>query len=176
MAFDQLELAAVAAPARPSPRAVPTLAQRLNAELRDAHPLAIIAAAVEVYGDRLALVSSFGAESAVLLHMVAEINPNTPILFLNTGKLFGETLRYRDRLQDELGLGDVRSLAPTKEARETLDPTREYREARAYGPPPGYYAAQPPAYYYARPHRPRWYWRHGYAPSAAPIPPPPPPG
>ena len=52
-----------------------------------------------------AVVSSFGAESAVLLHMVAQIDPATPILFLNTGKLFGETLRYRDRLQDELGLG-----------------------------------------------------------------------
>src|SRR6185503_13075416 len=53
-----------------------------------------------------------GAESAVLLHMVAGVDPNTPILFLNTGKLFGETLRYRDRLQDELGLGDIRTLGP----------------------------------------------------------------
>ncbi len=52
---------------------------------------------------------------------------------------------------------------------------REYRQARYYGPPPGYYAAPPPPAYYARPHRPRWYWRHGYAPSAAPMPPPPPP-
>ena len=46
----------------------------------------------------------------MLLQLVAEIDPNTPILFLNTGKLFGETLRYRDRLQDVLGLGDVRCL------------------------------------------------------------------
>jgi phosphoadenosine phosphosulfate reductase len=76
----------------------------------------------EEFPGRTAVVSSFGAESAVLLHMVAAIDPNTPILFLNTGKLFGETLRYRDRLQDVLGLGDVRSLAPTKEARDTLDP------------------------------------------------------
>ena len=66
---------------------------------------------------QIALVSSFGAESAVLLKLVADIDPNTPILFLNTGKLFGETLRYRDRLQDILGLGDVRSLAPSLEAR-----------------------------------------------------------
>ena len=62
---------------------------------------------------KTAVVSSFGAESAVLLHLVAQIDPNTPILFLNTGKLFGETLRYRDRLQDTLGLGDLRSIAPT---------------------------------------------------------------
>jgi hypothetical protein len=54
---------------------------------------------------------------------------------------------------------------------------RDYhREARYYGPPPGAYAAPPPGYYYDRPHRPRWYYRHGYAPYAAPVPPPPPPG
>jgi phosphoadenosine phosphosulfate reductase len=67
-------------------------------------------------------VSSFGAESAVLLHMVVNIDPATPILFLNTGKLFGETLRYRDRLQDELGLGDIRSLAPNPSDRFRSDP------------------------------------------------------
>jgi phosphoadenosine phosphosulfate reductase len=76
----------------------------------------------EEFAGKTAVVSSFGAESAVLLHMVAAIEPATPILFLNTGKLFGETLRYRDRLQDELGLADVRSLAPTREARDALDP------------------------------------------------------
>ena len=70
---------------------------------------------------RTAVVSSFGAESAVLLHLVAQINPDTPILFLNTGKLFGETLRYRDRLQDALGLGDVRSLSPSLDARQAAE-------------------------------------------------------
>lgn len=70
---------------------------------------------------RTAVVSSFGAESAVLLHMVAAIDPAAPILFLNTGKLFGETLRYRDRLQDALGLTDIRSLSPGLEARSKLD-------------------------------------------------------
>ena len=88
---------------------------------RDAHGILELALREEFPG-KTAVVSSFGAESAVLLHMVSRIAPNTPILFLNTGKLFGETLRYRDRLQDEFGLGDVRSLAPTKEARDTLDP------------------------------------------------------
>lgn len=61
---------------------------------------------------RIALVSSFGSESAVLIEMVAEIDPSTPILFLNTGKLFGETLRYRDKLQERFGLTDIRSLTP----------------------------------------------------------------
>ncbi len=92
-----------------------------NAAGRDAHGILQLALKEEFAG-MTAVVSSFGAESAVLLQLVAEIDPQTPVLFLNTGKLFGETLRYRDRLQDELGLGDVRSLAPTRQARETLDP------------------------------------------------------
>jgi len=61
---------------------------------------------------RTALVSSFGTESAVLLHMVAAVAPATPVLFINTGKLFGETLRYRDRLSERLGLTDVRDIHP----------------------------------------------------------------
>ncbi len=83
-----------------------------KAEGRDAHGILELALTGEFAG-KTAVVSSFGAESAVLLHLVAQIDPNTPILFLNTGKLFGETLRYRDRLQEALGLGDVRSLAPS---------------------------------------------------------------
>ncbi len=66
-------------------------------------------------------VSSFGSESAVLLHMVAQIDPATPVLFLNTGKLFGETLRYRDRLQDTLGLTDLRSIGPHPDDRAARD-------------------------------------------------------
>jgi phosphoadenosine phosphosulfate reductase len=64
---------------------------------------------------RLAVVSSFGAESAVLLALIAEIDRGVPILFLDTGKLFGETLRYRDRLIATLGLRDVRTLHPRSE-------------------------------------------------------------
>jgi phosphoadenosine phosphosulfate reductase len=92
-----------------------------KAGARDAHGILELALTGEFAG-RTAVVSSFGAESAVLLHLVAAIDPATPILFLNTGKLFGETLRYRDRLQDELGLEDVRSLAPSQEARLRNDP------------------------------------------------------
>ena len=88
---------------------------------RDAHGILELALKEEFAG-KTAVVSSFGAESAVLLKLVADIDPNTPILFLNTGKLFGETLRYRDRLQELLGLGDVRSLAPSLEARLKADP------------------------------------------------------
>ncbi|MBE8191391.1 MAG: phosphoadenylyl-sulfate reductase [Alphaproteobacteria bacterium] len=71
---------------------------------------------------RIAVVSSFGAEAVVLLHLVSQIDPTTPIIFLNTGKLFGETLRYRDRLQEALGLTDIRSLAPHPDDIAKSDP------------------------------------------------------
>jgi phosphoadenosine phosphosulfate reductase len=61
---------------------------------------------------RAAVVSSFGAESSVLLHMVAAVDPATPVIFLDTGKHFWETLSYRSMLIDKLGLTGVRSIAP----------------------------------------------------------------
>jgi phosphoadenosine phosphosulfate reductase len=76
----------------------------------------------QAFPGRIAVVSSFAAESVVLLHHVAEIDPTVPVLFLNTGKLFGETLRYRDRLQDVLGLTDVRGIGPHPEDRKAADP------------------------------------------------------
>ncbi len=60
----------------------------------------------------VAVVSSFGAESAVLLHLVAQINPAIPVLFLETGKHFAETLAYRDHLVPLLGLTGFRNLTP----------------------------------------------------------------
>jgi phosphoadenosine phosphosulfate reductase len=74
------------------------------------------------YKGRTALVSSFGTEAAVLLHMVANIDTSTPVLFMDTGRLFGETLRHRDKMVERLGLTDVRTLGPEKEiAREDPD-------------------------------------------------------
>ena len=63
----------------------------------------------------LAVVSSFGAESAIVLAHVAEIDRRTPVLFLDTGRLFDETLRYRDRLVRHLRLEDVRTIAPDRD-------------------------------------------------------------
>ena len=76
----------------------------------------------EAFPGRVALVSSFGADAAVLLDIVARVDPATPVIFLNTGKLFGETLRYRDRLVERLGLTDVRDVRPDGEAVRRDDP------------------------------------------------------
>lgn len=59
---------------------------------------------------KVALVSSFGAESVVLLHMVSEIAPDTPVLFIDTEMLFPETLAYQQDVAAHLGLTDVRSI------------------------------------------------------------------
>ncbi len=64
---------------------------------------------------RIAVVSSFGAESAVLLHLIASIDPAVPILFLETGKHFPETLAYRDALVTRLGLSGLLNLTPDAE-------------------------------------------------------------
>ncbi len=99
-----------------------TLAARLDAELRHAHPRTVLEAAVETFGDRLALVSSFGAESAVLLHLVSKVKPDMPVLFLDTGMLFGQTLDYRRQLAAKLALADVRDLRPAYHDLATADP------------------------------------------------------
>ncbi|MEM8950460.1 MAG: phosphoadenylyl-sulfate reductase [Pseudomonadota bacterium] len=62
---------------------------------------------------KTALVSSFGAESVVLLDMVATIDPTTPVIFLDTGKLFPETHAYREEITDLLGLSDVCLATPS---------------------------------------------------------------
>ena len=79
------------------------------------------AMAQEVFPGRLAVVSSFGAESALLLSLVAETDPGLPVIFLATGQHFPETLAYRDRLAVHFGLSDVRSVAPDAEAVRQAD-------------------------------------------------------
>ncbi len=75
-----------------------------------------------VFPRQIALVSSFGTESAVLLHLVSGIDKAAPVIFLETGKLFPETLQYRDTLVDRLGLLDVRSVRPNARALALADP------------------------------------------------------
>jgi phosphoadenosine phosphosulfate reductase len=75
-----------------------------------------------VFPGRIALVSSFGAESVVLLHMVAAIDRTTLVIFLNTGKLFGETLAYRESVVERFGLTDVRDVRPDPVDAARTDP------------------------------------------------------
>lgn len=77
------------------------------------------------HAGRAAVVSSFGAESAVLLALVAEIDPATPVLFVDTGQHFAETLGYREMLAAVLGLTDVRDVRLSERERAANDPQDE---------------------------------------------------
>lgn len=61
---------------------------------------------------QVGLVSSFGAESAVLLHLIASVDKSVPLIFVNTQKMFGETLAYQDELAERLGFTDLRVYRP----------------------------------------------------------------
>lgn len=87
----------------------------------DAHEILEHAIKKEFPG-RVALVSSFGAESAALLHIVAAIDSSTPVIFLETGKHFAQTISYRKKMADRLGLTDVREIRPSAEATAMSDP------------------------------------------------------
>jgi len=100
-------------------------AASLNALYGERDAKAIISVAVrDLFADRITLVSSFGAESAVLLHLVSEVDRSVPVIFLDTGKLFVETLEYRDLLAARLGLTDVRSVQPDPARLTAKDPHR----------------------------------------------------
>ena len=99
----------------------------LRRRLDGAAPARILRAALgEIFTGRIAVVSSFGTDSAVLLHLVAEIDRATPVLFVDTGRHFPETLQHRDRLVRHLALSDVRSIGPSAEevARRDADLSR----------------------------------------------------
>ncbi|WP_424173464.1 phosphoadenylyl-sulfate reductase [Bradyrhizobium sp.] len=101
-------------------------AEALDGVLHHASPSEVIESALRIVGrERLALVSSFGTESAALLKLMAEVDPAIPVIFLDTGWLFEETLAYRDRLIAALGLRDVRSIRPLDEALQREDPNGE---------------------------------------------------
>jgi phosphoadenosine phosphosulfate reductase len=107
------------------PSDLPTAAG-LDGVLRAAAPAEVIEAALKIFGrERLAVVSSFGTESAALLKVMADVDPAIPVIFLDTGWLFEETLAYRDTLIATLGLRDVRSIKPLEETLSREDPDRE---------------------------------------------------
>src|SRR5690606_30944686 len=99
------------------------LAAELEARFGSASPQGIVAAAIARFGTRgIGAVSSFGADSAVLLDMIAGVDRAVPVLFLDTGKHFGETLEYRDLLAADLGLSDLRIVHPLPAALAARDP------------------------------------------------------
>src|ERR1700722_18143467 len=100
-------------------------AELFGTRLAQASPREIIEAAALAMPGRLAVVSSFGTESAVLLKFAADVDPSLPVLFLDTLWLFKETLAYRDTLVARLKLSNVRTITPSPSALALRDPKRE---------------------------------------------------
>ena len=96
-----------------SPRYTEIDAVRLNNMFRGRDTAEMLAVLLkeDMLGNA-AIVSSFGAESAVLLHLIGSIDANVPVLFLDTGKHFPETLEYRDVLVKQIGLTNLRNITP----------------------------------------------------------------
>ncbi len=98
-------------------------ASELAKRYEGASGIDLVRAMVETeFPGQIAAVSSFGAEAAVLLDLIAQVDRDVPVVFLETGKHFPETLAYRDQLVRHLGLPDVRSLAPDAAALKHEDP------------------------------------------------------
>ena len=93
------------------------LAERRNLLHRKSDPQTVLKHVLtDVQVGEMALVSSFGAESVVLLHMAAQVRQDVPVIFLDTEMLFAETLQYQKDVAAHLGLTDVRVVTPNREA------------------------------------------------------------
>ncbi|WP_419799577.1 MAG: phosphoadenylyl-sulfate reductase [Terasakiella sp.] len=66
----------------------------------------------EEFPGKIAISSSFGAEAAVLLKLVSEVDKTTPVLFIDTGHLFEETLQYKSTIEAYLGLSNIITVQP----------------------------------------------------------------
>lgn len=119
---DMNSMSAVQVPAETDVETPAERITRLNALYRGATPREIVRAAIEEFGDGLAAVSSFGAEAAITLHLLSELAPATPVIFLETGMHFAQTLEYRDELTQRFGLTDVRNITPDPADRAVEDP------------------------------------------------------
>lgn len=98
------------------------LAAALNIAYEGARAEDILAGTLADFPDRIALVSSFGADSAVLLHMLAQIDRDLPVLLIETQMLFEETLDYQRALASRLGLTNVQHIRPDADDLRRLDP------------------------------------------------------
>jgi phosphoadenosine phosphosulfate reductase len=81
--------------------------EALNSQFETASPEEILKWAVEQFGDRVVLSSSFQTQSVALLHLVSKAVPQLRVIFVDTGYHFPETLQYRDQLAEQFGLNIV---------------------------------------------------------------------
>ena len=128
--FDLVDSLACGAPGTDAAASPPHRLRDLNARFAPQDAPAVLHHARQHLG-QVALVSSFGAEAAVLLHMAAMVDRDFPVLFIDTGRLFAQTLAYQRQLGQRLGLRDLRVVRADDIARHDPDATLHARDGRA---------------------------------------------
>jgi len=103
--------------------------EQINRDFEKSPPLEIVRWAVQTFAPKFAATSSFGPESGVLLSLIGKIAPETPVLFLETGFHFPETLEYKERLTKIFGLRAVVDLKADPVRRAKLI---EYYQGKPY--------------------------------------------
>tara|TARA_B100000242_G_scaffold147935_1_gene105436 strand:+ start:307 stop:1005 length:699 start_codon:yes stop_codon:yes gene_type:complete len=68
-----------------------------------------------IFKKKMVYVCSFGTESAIILHMISDIDRSFPIILLNTNYLFKETIEYKDYLIDKFKFSDFKEISPSVE-------------------------------------------------------------
>ena len=94
----------------------------LNRLYKNSSPEKILSFSIDKFESKIVYVCSFGTESAIILSMISKINKNFPILLINTNFLFPETLEYKEKLLDNLGLHNCIEVTPEKESLKIYDP------------------------------------------------------
>lgn len=104
------------------------LVEALRITYAKATPEEVIAGMLDDFGRDVALVSSFGAEAAVLLHMASKVDPDMPVLLIETLMLFEETLDYQKTLGRDFGLTNIQHLKPDPADLERVDPENDLHQ------------------------------------------------
>ena len=104
--------------------------EQLNLDLNGATPTQVVKTALKEIAP-LSLVSSFGAESVALLHLVSRIDPDIPVIFIDTEMLFAETLAYQQDVAQSLGLRNLRIVRAKDAHKRDPDGTLHQRDTDA---------------------------------------------
>lgn len=95
----------------------------INAKYEEKDPLEVLKWAIlDEFNGEIAQSTSFGIGSAVTLHMVSQVDPATKVIFINTGCHFKDTLDYRDKLVEMLGLSNLVEYGPDENEIKQKDP------------------------------------------------------
>ena len=94
---------------------------KLNLDLGLMTPKKILEKSLDIFEDKIAYVCSFGTESAILLHIISQIDKTFPVILLNTHFLFDQTLTYKKQLISHLELENCKEIFPKKNDLEKFD-------------------------------------------------------